>query len=108
MAYDEPALRRWTHWPEAIQAYRRGLEEETPQRIGMEVRRALLEELPTLWTGEAAQGYLEEAQRRLEIFQRWLVEGQHLSRAIAAGEERIAQVVAEVEQMLRSLPDPTL
>lgn len=108
MAYDEPASRKWTHWPEAIQAYRRGLEEETPQRIGIEVRRALLEELPGLWAGEAARGYLEEAQRRLEIFQSWLVEGLQLSRAIAAGEERIAQAVAEVEQMLRSLPDPTL
>ncbi len=106
MAYDEPVMRRWTHAPEAVQAYRRGLEEETPQRIGIEVRKALLEELPTLWTGEAARGYLEEAQRRLEIFQRWLVEGQRLSQAIAAGEGRIAQAIAEVEQMLRSLPDP--
>lgn len=110
MAYDEPAVQMswWIHDPEAVQAYRRILAEETPERIGAELARALLEELPSLWSGEAAQGYLEEAQRRLEILRRWLEERRQLAEAVAAGEAMIAEAIAEVEKTLHALPEPIL
>ncbi|HXF68962.1 MAG TPA: hypothetical protein VNK89_04075 [Thermoflexus sp.] len=107
MAYDPRGASGWLiHDPEAIQAYRRVLMEEQPTQVLAGLIQDLQNELPAIWSGEAAQGYREEAGRRLELFRRWLEERQQLDEGIAAGESILAEAIAEVERMLGALPEP--
>ncbi len=99
---------RWgvlIHESDAIQDYRRVLMDERPERILAGLSTAIRSELPALWSGEAAQGYLEEATRRLEQFQRWLEMRRQLDERIAAGEARIAEAITEVRRILQALPE---
>ncbi len=105
MSYDPPGMSGWLiHDHEAIQAYRRVLMDERPEQILAGLSTAIQSELPSIWSGEAAQGYLEEASRRLEQFRRWLDVRRYLDERIAAGEARIAEAITEVRQMLQGLP----
>ncbi len=106
MAYDPRGTSGWLiHDPEAIHGYRRALMDERPEQILANLRKALQGELASIWSGEAAQGYLEEAERRLELFRRWLEERRQLDEQVAAGESVIDEAVADVERMLRALGD---
>lgn len=107
MSVDPRGLGGWlVHEPEAIQSYRRLLMDERPEQLLAGLTAAIQNELPTLWSGEAAQGYLEEAARRLEEFRRWLETRRQLNERIGAGEARIAEAIAEVSRMLQALPEP--
>lgn len=107
MSYDPPGMSGWLiHDPEAIQAYRRVLMDERPEQILAELSTVIQNELPAIWWGEAAEGYLEEAARRLAEFRRWLEVRRDLDERIARGEARIAEAVVAVRQMLQRLPVP--
>lgn len=106
MSYDPRGTAGWLiHDPEAIQAYRRALTDERPEQILAGLSAAVQSELPAIWSGEAAQGYLEAAARRLEQFRRWLEARRHLEERLAAGEARITEAIAEVGRMLQGLPE---
>jgi len=106
MPYDPHGVAGWLlHDPEAMQAYRRALMDERPERILANLTAALQNELAAIWSGEAAQGYFEEAARRLEAFRRWLQERQPFDERIIAGEARVAEAMAEAARMLQALPE---
>ncbi|MCS7252207.1 MAG: hypothetical protein RMK32_00805 [Anaerolineae bacterium] len=107
MSHDLYGIAGWLiHDSEAIQAYRRALMDERPERILSALSTLIQSELTAVWSGEAAQGYLEEATRRLEQFRRWLEERRRLDEQVGAGEARIAEAIAEVGRMLQGLPEP--
>ncbi|GBD09120.1 hypothetical protein HRbin22_01367 [Candidatus Thermoflexus japonica] len=107
MSVDPRGLGGWLiHEPESIRSYRRLLMDERPEQLLASLTAAIQNELPALWSGEAAQGYLEEAARRLEQFRRWLEGRRQMDERIATGEARIAEAIAEVGRMLQALPEP--